>query len=79
MWLTRALPPKGGRSDLCHDTYAMVTSFTTLDMPQAVRFVLTNRTALEKLRHGATLRIKPYRQPRKAPDGSRPTPWRRSR
>ncbi|MFK4362727.1 hypothetical protein ABH939_006262 [Rhodococcus sp. 27YEA6] len=79
MWLTPALPPKGGRSDLGHDLYAMVTSFTTLDMPQAVRFVLTNRTALEKRRHGATLRIKPYRQPRTVPDGSRPTPWRRSR
>ena len=35
MWLTPALPPKGGRSDLGHHLYAMVTSFTTLDMPQA--------------------------------------------
>lgn len=79
MWLTPALPPKGGESDLSHDLYAMVTSFTAADMPQAVRFVLTNRTAHCERRQGRTLRIKPYRQPRTAPDGSPPTPWHRSR
>lgn len=79
MWLTPALPPKGGRSDFGHDLYAMVTSFTALHMPWAVRFVHTNRTAHAELRQDPALRIKPFRQPRKAPDGSLPTPWRRSR
>lgn len=50
MWLTPALPPKGGRSDLGHDLYAMVTSFTALHMPWVVRFVHTNRTAHAELR-----------------------------
>ncbi len=63
MWLTPALPPKGGRSDLGHHLYAMVTSFTTLDMPQAVdsfsRIGRPSRNGVTVQRYGSSLPAAP--------------------